>query len=143
LRHALTILFKTVHPAGAAHAKAIADEVLTHELISDSATSAVFNKIRILKNYRLASAVRVEELIGILSRLAPGPANDPHSGGDNAGDPKAAVIRELANRARESVGPQIAAVARQAAKIVDAVEGAAPQADPNAPGTRAWRLPLA
>lgn len=113
LRKSLAVLFETVYPEGAAQAETIANDVLTHELISDSAISAFFNKIFFVRNYRLATAVRVEEVIGILNLMAQqGPAN-------------ANAMRELVRRARQTLTPEIDAVTQQAVAVVEKLQGGA------------------
>jgi hypothetical protein len=115
LRESLAVLFKNVYPEGAALAETIANDVLTHELISDSAVSASFNTIFFLRNYCLASAVRVEEVIGILNLMALRQQNSD----------KANVMRELVRRARQTLTPEIDAVTQQAVAVVEKLQGAA------------------
>ena len=72
LQKSLTVLFQTAYPEGDEKiAKAIAEEVLRHPLISDSTLGAMRRRIPVVRNFALATTVRAEELIGILEVLAP------------------------------------------------------------------------
>jgi hypothetical protein len=77
LRWGLIELIKTVDPNLEAQAGPLADKVLTHSLISDSSISSLASKYRnnrvfgrLLSRMHLASAIRVEELTGILRIIA-------------------------------------------------------------------------
>jgi hypothetical protein len=125
LRVALTELFKAAYPDGAAHAEEIARDVLTHKLISDSVLPESLKSTPVLRAYRYASAVRVEEVIGILEALAPAPAQAnapppaPAQGNappaPNQGPSKEEAMRALVRRARETMTPQIHAATQEAA----------------------------
>ncbi len=100
LRKNLQVLFETVYPDGAPHAKEIAYKVLTDKLISDSASWKWLSKIPLIRNFRLATAVRVEEVIGILDRLGSQPVAHP--------------IQEVQHLAQRLIGAQPAPPAAQA-----------------------------
>ncbi len=68
LRWAITTLLKNIDPDLAPHARAIAEQVLHHPLISDSTFSGFGN--RLLARWKLANAVRKDELVQILRLLA-------------------------------------------------------------------------
>lgn len=74
LRWGLKVLFKTINPnLNEAQAKDVAQRVLTHEILSASVLSRLHD-VRLLgflsRRWRLASAVRVEELLRILPAVA-------------------------------------------------------------------------
>src|SRR5690349_21850035 len=141
LRYGLENLFKTVlekeAPAMSGQARAIAEQVLKHRLISDSyAASSWFmkipliNQLPLVKNFALATAVRAEEMIGILHQLAP-PIPAAAAPGAPPPSPLQIAIRKLVDTAQK-VAPQVASVATQAAEVVQQVEAAltpAPGAD--------------
>jgi len=84
LRWGLKVLFKTINPdLTDTQAKDIALRVLTHEILSDSVFSRLHNVwlLGLLsRRWRLASAVRMEELLRILPAVAGNqaqPANNP------------------------------------------------------------------
>ncbi|HXF25724.1 MAG TPA: hypothetical protein VN610_00540 [Bryobacteraceae bacterium] len=77
LHRALTALIETVDPQAVDHAGEIATRVLTQKLISDSAIPAAWSRFRWLLPWRLASTIRVEELTGMLDRLAASTSADP------------------------------------------------------------------
>ena len=77
LHRAVTALIETVDPQAADHAAEIATRVLTQKLISDSAVPAAWSGYRWLLPWRLATAIRVEELTGMLDRLAAPASPDP------------------------------------------------------------------
>lgn len=70
LRWGLETLLANLDPSLKQHAKTISEKVLQHPLISDSAFSR-FNNI-LLNRWRLASAIRQDELMHILQLLANG-----------------------------------------------------------------------
>src|SRR5262245_4327812 len=86
LRRGISDLISTVHPDAANHADDIADKVLNHRLISDSAVSKVnwLASIPVVKSlhksWKLASAIRVEELIGAMELLAQSAKKDGQGG---------------------------------------------------------------
>lgn len=87
LRWAVTTLIRQVHPDLEQHAEAIASDVLTHPLISDS-TMSRFAQTPVIgwifRRWSLANAVRLEELVGALDVLSP-PAPAPGAGAGGAG----------------------------------------------------------
>jgi len=120
LLDSLTVVFKTVYPESAAHAKTIATDVLTNELISDSMLSTVLNDVAVLRNYRLATAVRVDELVGILDHLAPVADVAADAVPQKASAPltKEQTIRELLRRARGTLATESAESAREVARVL-------------------------
>ncbi len=77
LRWGLTELLRAIHPEFAGQAEAIAERVLTHPLISDSTLSGIKARFPLLRRWQLASTIRIEELAGILDKLAAGAAALP------------------------------------------------------------------
>jgi hypothetical protein len=75
LRWGLKTLLANADPALAPHAKKIAEDVLHHPLISDSVFSETLP--RLLSRWRLASAIRKDELLEILRSLAQQPPRNP------------------------------------------------------------------
>src|SRR5262245_33431941 len=82
LRAGLTTLLETVDPELKAHAQSIVDEVLMHPLVSDSAFSKrspfLANTLigsSMTRPWQRASAIRANELKGILRALLEDPAN--------------------------------------------------------------------
>jgi hypothetical protein len=73
LKWGLEELFRNVSPASAPHATALSNRVLSHPLISDSMVhqSPLLRRIPGLAGrWRLASAIRQEELLGVLALIA-------------------------------------------------------------------------
>jgi hypothetical protein len=68
LRWGIETLLKELDPSLKAHAATITQEVLRHPLISDSTLSRF--DLKVLDHWKLASAIRKEELIEILHMLA-------------------------------------------------------------------------
>ena len=72
LRWAIATLIRQVHGDHATHARQIAQDVLTHPLISDS-TLSKFSRVPLIgwfcRRVSLANAVRLEELVGVLDVL--------------------------------------------------------------------------
>jgi len=82
LRWALTTLLTNVDQDLAKHARQISEAVLHHSLISDSSFSRW--NVRLFRRWRLASAIRLDELIDILRHLAkPPPEQPPPDGKEN------------------------------------------------------------
>ena len=75
LRWGLKTLLANADPGLARHAEEIAEQVLHHPLISDSAFSAVLP--RLLTRWRLGTAIRKDEFLEILRTLAASPAGMP------------------------------------------------------------------
>lgn len=135
LRFGLENLFKTVlekeGPAIYGHARELAEEVLKHRLISDSYAASswvgkiwLVNKLPFVENFGLATAVRAEEMIGILHQLAPPVLPPPAPGAAPATlTDREKALRKLVDTALK-VTPQVAAVATQAAEVVQKVEAA-------------------
>ena len=119
LRWAVTTLIKEVHPDLGSLAPAIAQQALTHPLISDS-TLSKFSKTWGLKWFiqriSLANAVRLEELVGVMDVL-----------GNSAAAPGTAAnaMAAIAAAAKNKMGPQVQAVTTQATEMVDALSHAA------------------
>jgi hypothetical protein len=119
LRWAVTTLIKEVHPDLQSVAPAIAQQALTHPLISDSTLSA-FSKTWglqwLVQRVSLANAVRLEELVGVMDVL-----------GDAAAAPgtPAKAMATIASTAKNKMGPQVQAVTTQATELVDALSSAA------------------
>jgi hypothetical protein len=82
LKWGLTTLIETLAPGAKANAGAIVERVLRHPLISDS-TFARFKSIPVVSGWKLASAIRKDEMIAVLQNLY-----------ETASDPKCAD-REL------------------------------------------------
>lgn len=80
LRWGITTLLQELDPNLADHAVAITQAVLHHPLISDSTLSSRFDGL--FSRWKLASAVRKDELIEILHKLAQPPA--PPAAGQTA-----------------------------------------------------------
>src|SRR5262245_5031600 len=82
LRRGISDLISTVHPEAAKQADDIADKVLNHRLISDSAVSKLdlLASVPVLKSlhksWKLATAIRFEELIGAMDMLAASATRD-------------------------------------------------------------------
>ncbi len=130
LRWGLVQLLKTLDPSLEGHAELIAQTVLTHPLISDSNVARFarqFVGVPLLGPYlgrlHLASAIRVEELLGILQQLS-----DPKANAGTAGsavttllakvDPAAAVmVPRLAN----AIGSLIPAGSQGASQLVNEI----------------------
>jgi hypothetical protein len=145
LRRNLQVLFESVYPEGKEHAKEIAYTVLTDKLISDSTLPKWLSKIPLIRNYRLATAVRVEEVIGALDRLAhdagaPQPAPQAAVAAVALGNPQpqqpnppqvvaqpptgiGGVMRELVNREIDDATPQIEAVGSIIRKVREQFTG--------------------
>jgi len=90
LRWGLKTLLTNLDPNLQVHAKEIAEQVLHHPLISDSAFSRF--KMRWMSRWKLANAVRKEELVEILRLLAKPPSGQPA----NAAGPAWAVALDHA-----------------------------------------------
>ena len=126
LKRGLVDLLKTVHPELADHAEAIARQVLEHPLVSDSAfaKSGTWLTVKpLLSRWRLASAVRVEELVGILQKLSAGaPALAP-----GAAPTVEQAMAAIAAAAQAQPGPEVAALAAQVRRaLVPALAPALP-----------------
>ncbi len=68
LRWGLTTLIKTLAPGTEANARAVVDLILRHPLISDS-TFSRFKALPLVGGWKLASAIRKDELIAVLQNL--------------------------------------------------------------------------
>jgi hypothetical protein len=68
LKWGLTTLFETIAPETAANAEAVVERVLRHPLISDS-TFSRFRALPLVGGWKLASAIRKDELIAVLQNL--------------------------------------------------------------------------
>lgn len=112
----VTQLLRTVHPALGDRAEQAARAVLEHELISDSSLSrfAWLAKTplvgRWFKRLRLAKAVRVDELIGIIGIIAEKEAAIVTTGGQAAREPDGDRLNVPAGLPRSTRG-QHAAIA--------------------------------
>lgn len=73
LQWGIETLLSHVDPALEKHARTIAEQVLHHPMISDSSFSGVTGSI--LRRWKLASAIRKDELIDALHHLAEDPGN--------------------------------------------------------------------
>jgi hypothetical protein len=115
LRWAVTTLIGEVHPAVAPQARTIANIVLTHPLISDSTLSR-FSKTPVIgwfaHRMSLASAVRIEELVGVMDLIG-----DPALPLATPGGAMAAI----ATTAKAQMGPQLQAATKQATEVVGAL----------------------
>jgi hypothetical protein len=119
LRWAVTTLIEEVHADYKADAAVIANTVLTHPLISDS-TLSNFAKSRWIKGplkklwirFSLATAVRLEELVGVLDFLGDASAT---------ATPAAKAMAEMADAAKKKMGPQVQAITKQASEVVTEV----------------------
>jgi hypothetical protein len=164
LRWAVTTLIQEVHPDLQDQAAKIANDVLTHPLISDSTLSRFAQMPfigRLFKRWSLANAVRLEELVGVLDLLG-GAAAAPVAAAPVAAAPvvaapvagapvvaapvavapvvaapvvaapvvavdaaQRAAMATIAQAAKEKMGPQVQAVARQTLELVNGLRGAA------------------
>lgn len=123
LRWAVTALIRTVHPQFEKQATDIANKVLMHQIISDSSLPAFFGKIPMLRRWRLASAIRVEELIGIMEKLS-----DTTAPAAGIAPSSEQAMTQIVQAARLSLGPEIQAVSDQVSKVVDKIK--TPAANP-------------
>ncbi|HYM12854.1 MAG TPA: hypothetical protein VEU62_19100, partial [Bryobacterales bacterium] len=139
LKWGLTQLFKTLHPALGNRVEQIADWILTHPLISDSTLSrlghggvvpAAFPPVRralrrflswmsLPGRWRLASTIRLEELLGILRSYGVAPA-----GGAAPATP-AEVMHAIATGAG-GVGPEVQALTAQVSSLAAGLPAAIP-----------------
>src|SRR5262245_38199277 len=119
LRWGIEELLRTVDPEFAKHqeqVKQIATEVLQHPLISDSALSTQewLDRVPLVSRYtsrlKLAKAVRIQELIGILEILA-----DPQPAAPGATATPKQRLTAIVAAARAKLDPQVQAVVDQAA----------------------------
>lgn len=121
LKRGLADLLRTVHPDLSAHAEEIAQQVLEHPLVSDS----IFAKSgagspRLVKWWRLASAVRVDELLGILEKLSAG-APAPTAGAPPATWTPHQAMAAIAAAARQTPAPQVQALAAQVGQLANSL----------------------
>jgi len=119
LRWAVTTLIKEVHPDLKELAPKIAQQALTHPLISDSMLSAfkeTWGLQWLVKRVSLANAVRLEELVGVLDVLGNSTA---------AAGTAEKAMDTIASTAKSNMGPQVKAVTTQATELVDALSNAA------------------
>jgi hypothetical protein len=97
LRWGIATLLRELDPDLAEHAKKISQAVLEHPLVSDSTVSR--SSLWLFRRWRLASAIRKEELIDILHSLA-------QPIGDQAAAPDASAWRETLLQALERLDPE-------------------------------------
>jgi len=92
LRWGVRTLLSEIEPALRPYATEISERVLHHPLISDSSMSMF--KTRLMTRWKLASAVRKEELIEVLHRLATPTGEDAAA----AGEPWQAALKTAFDR---------------------------------------------
>jgi hypothetical protein len=98
LRWGLQVLLSTVHPELAVDAKHIAEQVLTHEVISDSMFSRFqyLEKLLLLgfliRRLRLGSTIRVEELVRVLEKFTPKAASQAAGATGSQGNPSPVTL---------------------------------------------------
>lgn len=79
LRWGVRTLLEALDPSLKDHARQISQAVLSHPLLSDSTFSGF--RTRLLKRWKLASAIRQDELVEILHLLAQSDASHPNAAG--------------------------------------------------------------
>jgi hypothetical protein len=131
LRWGLKTLLAHADPELAKHAKAIAEKVLHHPLISDSTFSKASG---LLSRWRLASAIRKEELVEILRCFAqpsrpgePAKALEPweaalHQAFDTLTPESAAKLTDAVPKLKQIFGDDCALSERVLAPLLDAAE---------------------
>ncbi len=134
LRWGLTVLFKEIdskqYPNVAANAKALAEKVLAHPLLSDS----LFSKFKggFFRRIQLATAIRPGELVAVLKEIASDPAkhglpasiNTEIDGLLKAANPVAERLAELLKAAAPAVAPAITSASAGIQQAIEAVERA-------------------
>jgi hypothetical protein len=117
LRRGLVELLTAVHPDLKNHVQDIAQRVLEHPLVSDSVFAGT--KSPIFARWRLASAIRVEELVGILNKLST-PAATATSGTVQQ------AMADIAQKAGVTSSPEMRALVAQVKQLASAVTTTAP-----------------
>jgi hypothetical protein len=141
LRWGIQTLLAELDPVLAPHAEAISQRVLHHPLVSDSTLSTL--RTRLAGRWRLASAIREDELIDILHRLV----------GDDAtvaaGEPWQAALKTAFDRLDRNAAEQVLLAARGvqpgAATAGASARGAADllaQSEMLSRGVRDWFSPM-
>ena len=122
LRWGLRTLFAdispTALPALAAQADAIADRVLIHPFVSDSIFSKYHTDNRFVKRWKLASAIRSDELVSVLSHLS--------TVGPLAGTAVSADIQALLNASNPTASRQVGIISAASAAVGIAPAAAVP-----------------
>jgi hypothetical protein len=131
LKRGLVDLLKTVHPELEAYAENIAQKVLEHPLLSDSVFARLGSmpgKNPFISWWRLSSAVRIEELLGILEKLSEGQTPP-------AANAKAATIGQamaaIVAAAHAKPGPEVKALGAQVRELAKSIPGGAAGAPSN------------
>lgn len=105
LRWGIKTLLASIDPNLKQHAEEISNQVLTHALVSDSTLSQFDHSL--FSRWRLASAIRQDELVSILRRLANPPA--PRAADGTAQTAPAATTWAVAlQKSFENLDPQAA-----------------------------------
>jgi hypothetical protein len=124
LKRGLIDLLTTVHPTCAPFAKKIAQQVLEHRIVSDSAFARLgkwASWVPFVQTWRLATAVRVEEVLGILGQLSRGTVAPP---GPPATTNEAMAL--IVAAAGVTASPEVRAATEQVSKLVGSVAAALP-----------------
>lgn len=119
LRWGIQTLLAELDPDLAPHAIEISQKVLRHPLISDSTLSSF--QTRLVGRWKLASAIREDELIDILHRLA-APSTER---GASSQEPWQAALRSAFDRLDRNAAEQVVVALRGAASGTGAVSARA------------------
>lgn len=121
LRWGLTQLLNAVHPEFARSTGAIVDKVLTDSLATDSVFARFQTKAPLLSRWRLASTIRVEEVVGILERLSAGTTPLPAGNEPPANYTLEQAMATMARDARAKAGHDLRNVAAEVKQFLGAV----------------------
>jgi hypothetical protein len=104
LRWGIQTLLAELDPLLAPYARTISQQVLHHPLVSDSSLSK--SRSRLAARWRLASAIRKDELIDVLHRLAVS-TDDPAAAAAMPAEPSQAALRTAFDRLDREAAEQV------------------------------------